>query len=274
MDQTTSLVAFTLLAQAGIGVVLAALLTGAPTGPTAAAFRLALPLTALGLALAFAHLGRPFRAPRALANLRDSWLSRECLALAGFLALAGARAWLGGAALAWLATAAGALALASMASIYGRTAIPAWGPGRAQAAFWTAALALGGFAMALLAPGARPLALVAAAVAAQVIATALHLAALGSGPAAARAGLRRARRPLAAGLALSALGGLGFPALALAAPALAAGHGLPLAGLLLAGLLLILGQVLVRHAFFASAVHPMAAGWADLPPAEFRRGRP
>jgi anaerobic dimethyl sulfoxide reductase subunit C (anchor subunit) len=272
MDQTKSLVAFTLLAQAGIGVVLASLATGAPAGPSAAAFRLALPLTALGLAVAFAHLGRPFRAPRALANLRTSWLSRECLALAGFLVLAGARAWLGGAALAWLAAAAGALALVSMASIYGRTAFPAWGRGYVQAAFGSAALALGGFALALAAPGpaaTRALALAAAAVAVQAVAAALHLARLGTGPAAARASLRLARLPLAAGLALSALGGLGFPALALAAPALAAGPGPALAGLLLA-----LGQVLARHAFFASAVHPMAAGWADLPPAEFHRGRP
>jgi anaerobic dimethyl sulfoxide reductase subunit C (anchor subunit) len=273
MKDTKSLVAFTLLAQTGIGLVLAAQLAGAPDGPATLAIRAALPPTALGLALAFAHLGRPFQAPRALANLRTSWLSRECLGLSFFLALAAVRGLLGGGpVLAWLAAAAGAFALASMASIYERTAFPAWGRGRAQAAFWTAALALGGVLLALLAPGAagtRSLALAAGAVAVQAVALALHLAGLGTGPAAARASLRQARRPLALGLAATVLGGLLAPALALAFPVLATGPALAGAGLLLA-----LGQLLVRHAFFASAVHPAATGWADLPPAEFHRGRP
>lgn len=273
MKDTTSLVAFTLLAQAGIGLVLAAQLAGAPEAQATLAVRAALPPAVLGLALAFAHLGRPLQAPRALANLRSSWLSRECLGLSAFLALAAVRALpAGGPALAWLAAAAGAAALASMASIYGHTAFPAWGRGHAQAAFWTAALALGGFLLAVVAPGpagARGLALMAGAAAAQVLATAIHLARLGTGSLAARASLRLARRPLALGLAGTILGGLLAPALVLALPPAAAGPALGLGGLLL-----VLGQVRLRHAFFASAVHPMATGWADLPPAEFHRGRP
>lgn len=266
MKDTKSLVAFTLLAQAGVGLVLAAQLT---RSPAALPFQVSLPLTALGLALAFAHLGRPLQAPRALANLRTSWLSRECLGLSLFLALAAAPAFLGGGpALAWLAAAAGAGALTSMAAIYGRAAFPAWGRGHAQMAFWTSSLALGGFTLAFLAPDpARPLALAAAAVAVQVLASAAHLAGLGSGSIAARASLALARRPRQLGLVLTVLGGLLFPALALAFPPL-------LAGAVLAGAALVLGQVLARHAFFASAVHPAASGWADLPPAELPRVRP
>jgi len=45
-------------------------------------------LGALGLLASFFHLGHPERAWRAIAMWRTSWLSRECLALPAFLALA------------------------------------------------------------------------------------------------------------------------------------------------------------------------------------------
>jgi hypothetical protein len=40
---------------------------------------------------------------------------------------------------------------------------------------------------------------------------------------------------------------------------------------LIAFVALAAGQILVRYAFFASAVHAMAAGWADLPAADLKR---
>ncbi|NIR46034.1 MAG: 4Fe-4S dicluster domain-containing protein [Gemmatimonadetes bacterium] len=46
---------------------------------------------ALILGLASLHLGKPFRAYRALLNLRRSWLSREVTAVTGFIALAAAQ---------------------------------------------------------------------------------------------------------------------------------------------------------------------------------------
>ncbi|HYF92099.1 MAG TPA: 4Fe-4S dicluster domain-containing protein [Symbiobacteriaceae bacterium] len=77
-----SLVLFAVLSQAAVGQVLVTLfLPGSPVT------RLALPLGALGLIIALFHLGTPGGAPRALANLRRSWLSREAL-LTGLFTLA------------------------------------------------------------------------------------------------------------------------------------------------------------------------------------------
>src|ERR1700754_4895733 len=45
-------------------------------------------LGVLGLVASFFHLGHPERAWRAVAMWRTSWLSRECLAVPSFLALA------------------------------------------------------------------------------------------------------------------------------------------------------------------------------------------
>jgi DMSO reductase anchor subunit len=59
-------------------------------------------LTVLGLVASFFHLGRPERAWRSAAMWRTSWLSREVIALPGFIAavmLYGAAHWLG-----WQAT--------------------------------------------------------------------------------------------------------------------------------------------------------------------------
>lgn len=271
MKDKGSLVAFTLLAQAGIGLVLAAQLPGVSGSLAGMALRVALLLTGLGLVLAFAHLGRPFLAHRALRNLGSSPLSRECLALAAFLALGAARAAFGGPrSLDGLLAAAGCLGLFAMASLYGHAAFPAWKPAHTHVAFSTASLALGGFALAALAqggPGRWALALAAGAVAVQLVETAAHLAGLGSGRA-AQASLRLlARPPLVAGMTLTALGGLGYPVLA----ALAPGTGPAGPAFTLAFAALGSGQILVRYAFFASGVHPMAAGWADLPAAEPKR---
>lgn len=44
----------------------------------------ALALTTVGMLASVAHLAKPFRAPRALTNLANSWLSREILVVAAF----------------------------------------------------------------------------------------------------------------------------------------------------------------------------------------------
>ncbi len=92
------LVAFTFLASALVGVVLARALAMLARTPSiipggalpAGGFLLA---SLLALALGGAHLGRRERAWRALRNLRRSWLSREIAAMLGFT-LAGTL-WLG-----------------------------------------------------------------------------------------------------------------------------------------------------------------------------------
>ena len=88
-----SLVAFTLLAQMAVALVLAlglvhvgalwALGAGLPEQSLAAPLGAGLVLLVLAAACSLFHLGRPLGARRALANLRGSWLSREILMLVG-----------------------------------------------------------------------------------------------------------------------------------------------------------------------------------------------
>jgi len=256
------LVLFTLLAQAGIGLWLAALVLGAGPGPVRAAGAGAVLLTGLGLGAAFLHLGRPLGAHRALANLKTSWLSRECLLLGAFLVLGAARAVLAEAGirsglLDWAGLLVGILGLVSMASLYGQAAMPSWRPAYTHLSFHTAAVALGAVALALVAAGSSSgailvpaaMALAAGAVTAQLVGSGLHLA---------RAGAAGAGRPLAAGLVLTAAGGVGGPVLALGVPGLAAGW------LALAAALLAAGQGLLRYAHYAAGSHAMASGWADI----------
>jgi anaerobic dimethyl sulfoxide reductase subunit C (anchor subunit) len=254
------LVLFTLLAQAGIGLWLAALVLGAGPGPARAAGAGAVLLTALGLGTAFLHLGRPLGAHRALANLKSSWLSRECLLLGGFLVLGAVRAALAEAGirsgpLDWAGLLVGVLGLVSMASLYGQAAMPAWRPAHTHLSFHTAAVAMGAEALALVAAGSSSgavlvpaaMALAAGAVTVQLVGSGLHLARTG------------ATRTLAAGLVLTAAGGVGGPVLALGVPGLATGW------LVLAAALLAAGQGRLRYAHYAAGVHAMATGWADIP---------
>lgn len=90
-----SLVFFTLLAQAGVGTLVAGEILGWAVYKKAGVeigkphlFKtrlLALILSSAGLALSFFHLGNPLKAFNALNNLRSSWLSREILAAVVFL---------------------------------------------------------------------------------------------------------------------------------------------------------------------------------------------
>lgn len=78
------LICFTTLSPAAVGASLFALPIG---GGAAVAVVVALMVTA-GMLASVAHLARPLRAPRSLAHLGGSWLSREILVVSAFWALA------------------------------------------------------------------------------------------------------------------------------------------------------------------------------------------
>ena len=78
------LICFTTLSPAAVGAGAFALPLG---GGWALAFAVVLMVTA-GMLASVAHLARPLRAPRSLAHLGGSWLSREILAVSAFWALA------------------------------------------------------------------------------------------------------------------------------------------------------------------------------------------
>lgn len=91
------LILFTTCIPAAEGVVLWALVLG---GGFAASL-LALLLTTMGMIASIAHLAKPFRAPRSLANLASSWLSGEIIAVSVFWAIL----------VLWCGTALGAMGL-------------------------------------------------------------------------------------------------------------------------------------------------------------------
>lgn len=78
------LICFTTLSPAAVGAGAFALPLG---GGWALAFIVVLMVTA-GMLASVAHLARPLRAPRSLAHLGGSWLSREILVVSAFWALA------------------------------------------------------------------------------------------------------------------------------------------------------------------------------------------
>jgi DMSO reductase anchor subunit len=92
MNPAFSVVAFTTLAGAAQGLVVALALAVLARLPMAPVFLgrglgVAIVLLCAGLAASFLHLGRPARAWRAAAMWRTSWLSREVIVLPTFIAL-------------------------------------------------------------------------------------------------------------------------------------------------------------------------------------------
>ena len=239
------LVAFTVTAQSAVGVFLLAalpLLAPGGAGPAARRTGLGLLAVAFGLmaaaaALSFFHVRHPFRARRALANLRTSWLSREILFELGFMALTGLAALLvlrrpaaSGLERGVLAAAAvaGILFLLSMTRIYMLRTVSFWNRAYTPLSFFLTALSVGALAAAWVrggASGSGPFALSAILFVAADAAAAL-LVAPGYGlfghrpgpslrPPAARHGtLHIARLALLA--AALVLAGAGLPAAALA----------------------------------------------------------
>jgi anaerobic dimethyl sulfoxide reductase subunit C (anchor subunit) len=93
--------------------------------------RLTGPLIVTGMILSLFHLGRPFRAYRAVTQIKTSWLSREVFFTAAFLALWAFSTWLDAGTTArmlwvWLTVLAGLLCVLSMSGIYAATGIPGW----------------------------------------------------------------------------------------------------------------------------------------------------
>jgi DMSO reductase anchor subunit len=157
------LVAFTILAQAAAGAILilsyiSLFLAEPGWGGTPAArlalavMDMALVLLGAGAALSFFHLRFPFRARRALSNLRTSWLSREILSLLVLLGLVATadilvrtghtagllfKIVMGGSAL------AAVLLLLSMSRIYMLKTVPSWNRGYTGLSFFLSAAILG-----------------------------------------------------------------------------------------------------------------------------------
>ena len=146
------LICFTVFAPAAAGASLFALPLG---GGRALAAVVVLMVTA-GMLASIAHLTRPLRAPRSLAHLGSSWLSREILVVSAFWALAvlwlacelgGAGAFGGAAGAAAASSVAGELATEAFAAGGG-----AAGAAEAAAFSWTAAAR--GFHVAAVVVGA------------------------------------------------------------------------------------------------------------------------
>jgi len=142
------LVAFTILGQTAVGILLAMGLpwivmgtsastwTGSTTGIFLAFLGIIFGLLALAAGLSFFHLHHPFRALRVLANLGTSWLSREILfelTTMAFVLLMAGLIW-AGIETRWLlktvmgmACASGLMFLFSMVRLYRLPTLPVWG---------------------------------------------------------------------------------------------------------------------------------------------------
>ncbi len=160
-----SLVAFTILAQMAVGALWVSGALGlwdAWGNGADLALLIAPSCMALGLLASFFHLGAPFNAWRAFANLRSSWLSREILCAILFMAASGLLTGshyfeLGSAAareaVARLAALLGLALLYSMTNAYRLRTVPAWDTRVTAISFFTTALLLGGLAVGAPADG-------------------------------------------------------------------------------------------------------------------------
>jgi anaerobic dimethyl sulfoxide reductase subunit C (anchor subunit) len=227
---------------------------------------------ALALAVSLLHLGRPFRAWRALSNLRSSWLSREVLLASLFLVTAGITAPLRFAppgSSFWMGVADGVAALLGFALLwcmvgaYRLRTVPAWDTWITAAAFFNSAPLLGTLGTALglaLSPAPEGVAsdavgyLALGALGFQLAGTGFSfkwLMDLSEGPAEAQASADRVlderRALLIARLALTGVSTLGCAA-AIFWPAAA------LAGILVAFAAGLLSEVLGRFLFYEARV--------------------
>ena len=163
-----SLVGFTLLVQASIGLtwlsVLGAWIAGVRTpGALLWPLSIALVLNGVGIIAATAHLSKPRLALHALRNLKLSWLSREIVLVQAFagtqVALILSAFW-GGQSLLWageaLACLTGGLALCAMTRVYLIRTVPIWNTMATALEFVGSSLLLGGGFTALFTSLAAP----------------------------------------------------------------------------------------------------------------------
>jgi DMSO reductase anchor subunit len=161
------LIGFTLMTQAAVGAfwALAAAEAFAPVETPTFLSRSAL-LVLLGFAgfatlLSLFHLGRPFRAPNALSNVKTSWLSREILSDLVFLACL-ATLWILAARgddegtlrtiLISVGASAGFLLLFAMSRIYMIRTVPVWRGIHTPVSFFLSAFSLGPLLAAIVIP--------------------------------------------------------------------------------------------------------------------------
>lgn len=223
------------------------------------------------------HLGQPLLSIFAVKNVGSSWLSREILLTGGFVGLLvlsvlfdknpGIRRIIN-----WLTAVTGVAAVASMATVYSVTIIPAWQGINTYVAFLGTAAFLGaaltatmilvyGRGTEAIATDLQPLVWVAvAAVALQLVVLPIYLVGLAGGGAAAQttATLLKGQYSLMLILrwALALLGGL-IPFL-MAGRRLTAGK-VPAGLVYVAVLCVFAGEIVGRYLFYASAT-PIAVG--------------
>lgn len=114
------------------------------------------PVVVLGILASFGHLGNPLNAPRAVANLTASWLSREILLSVLFVTLGAVFALMQWKkvstfavrnVIAWAAAFVGLAQVYAMAQVYMIDNQPAWNTWATPVAFFATAFLLGSLAM-------------------------------------------------------------------------------------------------------------------------------
>ncbi|WP_338825002.1 hypothetical protein MHOCP_05660 [Moorella humiferrea] len=275
MGKEWALVLFTLLAQASVGLMVVAQALNAKdrTG-----LKGVLPwvgiLMAASMLISLGHLGSPLGAPRAILNLKSSWLSREIFFASGFFVLwalnyvletrsqasEGVKAATG-----WLASLCGVVAVVSMANIYVHTILPAWTTAYTHIAFYSTALVLGAVLYAVLTHRAgeegrfkQAAMLAIVGIALQLVSLPPYLAYLGAGPVAAQETARQltgAAPVLILSQALAVIGGIFFGVYALKG----GGEKGAAAGQWVYGALalLVLAELAGRYLFYATGVSIM-----------------
>jgi formate dehydrogenase iron-sulfur subunit len=118
-----SLTAMLVLTQSGVGLSCLDALSRGGSPPAAWAAAAA---AAMGMAAGAFHLGRPLKAWRGFLGWRKSWLSRELITFALFIAVAATRAALGMPGLSFLAAGLGLAGVVCSAMVYVDTRRPFW----------------------------------------------------------------------------------------------------------------------------------------------------
>ncbi|WP_338832750.1 hypothetical protein MHLNE_14540 [Moorella humiferrea] len=274
MGKEWALVLFTLLAQASVGLMVVAQALNAKdrTGLKAVLPWVGI-LMAVSMLISLGHLGSPLGAPRAILNLKSSWLSREIFFAAWFFVLwalnyvletrsqasDGIKATTG-----WLASLCGVVAVVSMANIYVHTILPAWTTAYTHIAFYSTALVLGAVLYVVLSHRAgeegrckQAAMLAIIGIALQLVSLPPYLAYLGAGPAAAKETARQltgAAPVLILSQALAVIGGIFFGVYALKGAEKGAAAGQWVYGALA---LLVLAELAGRYLFYATGVSIM-----------------